>query len=321
MKTRLLPQTNLTVSQICLGTANFGVPLSQSDAFLLLDTFIDRGGNFIDTARVYAEWLPGGANASESTIGAWMKQRGNRDKVVLATKGAHPDLKTMHIPRMSRADIQHDIEASLRYLQTDVIDLYWLHRDAVNVPVGEILEMLNEQMQAGKIRYFACSNWTVERLQAAIDYAQAQQIMGFVANQPMWSLAEPNRDAVGDKTVVIMDDDTLAFHRATNFPLIPFSSQGRGFFQRFAAGQVKDRDLSLYDNPINRVRAERIQELSKRHNVNMGAVVLSYLTSQPYPVFPIIGASSLDQLMDSLQYPDLTLSPDELVYLERVELP
>src|SRR5215218_9277291 len=132
MDKRLLPHTQLMVSPICLGAVNFGVPLSQSDSFALLDAFFDQGGNFLDTARVYSEWRPGGANASESTLGAWMRQRGRRDSMVVATKGAHPDLKAMHIPRLSQADIQADIEASLKYLQTDVIDLYWLHRDDVN---------------------------------------------------------------------------------------------------------------------------------------------------------------------------------------------
>src|SRR5262245_48188816 len=107
-----LPHTDLTVSQICLGGVNFGTSLAQADAFALMDAFIDQGGNFIDSARVYSDWLPNGANASESTIGSWQKQRGNRDKIVLATKGAHPLLTSMHVPRMSPADIQQDIEAS-----------------------------------------------------------------------------------------------------------------------------------------------------------------------------------------------------------------
>lgn len=321
MKKITLPHTGLTVSQICLGTVNFGKPLVPAEAFALLDAFVEQGGNFLDTARVYADWLPGGANASESTIGAWQKQRGQRDKLVLATKGGHPRLQTMHISRLSHQDIQSDLEASLKYLQTDVIDLYWLHRDDVRLPVSDILETMNEQVQSGKIRYFGCSNWTVERIRAAMTYAAEHHIAGFVANQPMWSLAEPNREAFPDKTIVMMNAATLAFHHETRMPVIPYTTQARGFFQKLTAGRLKESDQKQYDNVINRARYERVHELSRRHHVTPTAIVLSYLTSRPFPVVPIIGASNLQQLNDSLKDSDVVLSPDELTYLAHGHLP
>lgn len=316
MQQRLLPNTDLTVSEICLGAVNFGLPLSQAESFALMDAFVEAGGNFIDTARVYADWLPGGANISETTVGAWHKARGNRDQVVIATKGAHPRLNTMHIPRMSPADIQADLEASLNYLQTDVIDLYWLHRDDVSRPVGEILETLNIHIQAGKIRYIGCSNWTVPRIREAQAYATEHQIPGFVANQPLWSLAESIRANIGDQTLVVADVEDIAFHQATQLPMMPYTAQGRGFFQKLAAGTVSEKDRKQYDHPINRTRAGRIHELCQRHQVNISAIVLSYLMSQPFPVIPLISASNLAQLGDSIQYAGLRLSPDELVYLQ-----
>lgn len=315
MQQRLLPKTDLSVSELCLGSVNFGMPLSQVDSFALMDAFIDAGGNLLDTARVYADWLPGGANISESTIGTWQKQRGNRDKIILSTKGGHPRLNTMHISRLSPADIQADIEASLRYLQTDVIDIYWLHRDDVTLPVGDILETLHTHVRAGNIRYAGGSNWTAARLQEALDYAAAHDIPGLVGNQPMWSLAEPNRANLGDKTLVVMDEVDLAFHRQTQMPVMPYTSQGKGYFQKFAAGQVSEGLQKSYENALNHTRYDRILELAQQHNVSISAIVLSYLTSQQFPVVPIIGARDLAQLQDSIQFASLRLSPDEVAYL------
>jgi aryl-alcohol dehydrogenase-like predicted oxidoreductase len=315
MQQRLLPGTDLSVSEFCLGAVNFGNPLSQAEAFAVMDTFIDAGGNFLDTARVYCDWLPNGANISETMVGAWQKARGSRDKVIIATKGAHPRLNTMHIARMSPAEIQDDIEASLKYLQTDVIDIYWLHRDDVNRPAGEILETMNGHIKAGDIRYIGCSNWTAARIQEAQEYAAAHNIAGFVANQPMWSLAEPNRENINDKTLVIMGADDTAFHEKTQMPVMPYTSQGKGFFQKFAAGQAGEKLLSQYDNALNRTRLDRIRELAQRHKTGISAIVLSYLTSQAFPVFPIISASNLQQLQDSTQFAGLRLSADEVAYL------
>lgn len=316
MKYTFIPETDMRVSQVCLGSGPFGTVVRPDDAFALLDAFVDLGGNFLDTARVYADWIPGGHNASEGTIGAWLKQRGQRERLVLATKGAHPDLKTMHISRLSPADIAADVNTSLRYLQTDVIDLYWLHRDDPTLPVGDILETMNNQVQSGKIRYFGCSNWTIPRIRAAQAYAQAQGLAGFVANQPMWSLAVPNQGAIADPTLVIQDDTGIAFHRETSMAVVPYTAQAKGYFTKLAAARLKDSDENAYDNGANRSRFARLQELATRHSTTVTAVALSYLTSQPFPVAPVIGPRTLDQLHDSMQHIDLTLTADELVFLQ-----
>ena len=155
---------DLHPSPICLGTADLGSAVNRSDSFALLDAYLDLGGNFLDTAKVYADWLPGERSTSEKLLGEWMRLRRNRQRIVLATKGAHPDLATMHLPRLSRAEIEADLHASLRHLQTDIIDLYWLHRDDPARPVEDILATLQDAVRAGKIRYFGCSNWRVERI-------------------------------------------------------------------------------------------------------------------------------------------------------------
>lgn len=143
-----IPNTDLTPSQLCLGASNFGATIPQADAFALMDAFVERGGNFLDMAHVYANWIPSlPRSISEKTIGAWMKARGNRRQMIIGTKGAHPDLATMHISRLAPADIVQDLNESLQHLQTETIDLYWLHRDDPIRPVGEIIDTLDAQSQ------------------------------------------------------------------------------------------------------------------------------------------------------------------------------
>ena len=135
---------------------------------------------------------------SEKTIGRWMKARGNRNSVILATKGAHPDLSAMHIPRLSRSDITKDLEESLKYLGVDHIDLYWLHRDDPNRDVCEIIETMDALVNSGKIRYYGLSNWKLPRLEEALAYAQGKGIARPSGSQILWSLAEPNADVFKD---------------------------------------------------------------------------------------------------------------------------
>ena len=171
MRYRNIPGTDLYPSSICLGTGLMGSTIDREHSFQLLDTLVEMGGNFIDTAHVYGDWVPGGKSLSEKTIGIWAKERGIRNRVMIGTKGAHPALSSMSIPRLSHREIVNDLDESLEYLQTEYVDLYWLHRDDPNRPVADILETLNEQVAAGKIRYFGCSNWRVQRIREAMQYA------------------------------------------------------------------------------------------------------------------------------------------------------
>lgn len=286
MKTVLIPNTDLKVSPVCLGSTDIGAGVSTTDSFALFDAFVKLGGNFIDTAHVYSNWLPGPKSISEKTIGQWLKASGLRDQMVIGTKGAHPEIPTMHIPRMSPAEINQDVNESLEYLQIEQIDLYWLHRDAEAVPVGEIIDTLNEQVQAGKIRYFGCSNWSIERIKAALDYSAKKGVPSFVANQPQWSLADPDMNAIADKTICKLDDEGLAFHKRTNMALIPYSSQAKGFFtklDKLGIDGVSAQDRKVYHHEPNIQRFVQVQELARKHGVTVNEIALSYVISQPFP--------------------------------------
>ena len=320
MKTIPIPNTNLTPSALCLGTSNFGATIAQADAFTLLDAFVDLGGNFLDTAEVYANWLPElPRSISERTLGAWLTQRGNRDRMFIGTKGAHPDLATMHISRLAPADILHDLHGSLARLQTDVIDLYWLHRDDESRPVGEIIETLAAEVKAGKIRAFGCSNWRTARMQEAWSYATQQGLPGFVANQPLWSLAQPNPAAFGMPGLAGMDAQMFAFHQQSRWAVIPYTSQARGFFSKLVAhgeAGLKEGERKAYLNETNRQRAARAAALAQQHGVTVAQIALAYLINQPVPTIPVIGCHTLVQLADRMGAATVTLTPAELRELQ-----
>jgi aryl-alcohol dehydrogenase-like predicted oxidoreductase len=311
--------TDLCLSAICLGTGALGSAVPQQDAFGLLDAFVELGGNFLDTAKVYADWLPGERSVSEKTIGRWLHSRGAHGRVIVATKGAHPDLSAMHIPRLSRDEIVSDMEASLRNLQTEAIDLYWLHRDDPARPVSDILETLNDQVVAGKIRYYGCSNWRAPRIRTAQAYAAEHGFRGLVADQMQWSLAKPAPHTAGGTTMVAMDGELYAYHHDTGLAAVPYSSQAGGFFQKISAGQqerLTGAARRKYDHKVNRKRMARIQELARETRLSVTQLVLGYLLSQPFPTIPVVGCKTRAHLLDSLSAAEARLTPAQLLYLE-----
>jgi aryl-alcohol dehydrogenase-like predicted oxidoreductase len=319
VKFKHIPHTDLRPSVICLGTVSFGTSLDTSTAFQLLDSFIEHGGNFIDTAHIYGAWAPDGMGLSEKIIGQWVKERGLAGKIIIATKGGHPLLSAMHIPRLSRQDILADLDESLRYLQTESIDLYWLHRDDPGRSVADILETLNSQITQGKIRYFGCSNWRVERIEEALHYATEHGLAGFVGNQSMWSFAVPNRDAIEDSAVAPMDDQTLDFHRKTGLAIVAYTSQAHGFFSKASKdpASLSDQLRKMYANGENMRRLRRLQRVSEELSLSISALSLAYLTNQPLPTFPVAGFANVNQLLESIEAGDAELSSEIIHYLEK----
>jgi aryl-alcohol dehydrogenase-like predicted oxidoreductase len=304
---------------ICLGTADLGSTVEQTASFALLDAYLDLGGNFLDTAKVYADWLPGECSSSERLLGEWMRQRRNRSKVLLATKGAHPDLTDMQTPRLSRAEIEADLHASLRHLQTETIDLYWLHRDDPMRPVDDILATLNDAVKSGKIRFFGCSNWRVDRIRQANDYAYAHGLMGFTADQPMWNMAVIDPAAIGDPTIVVMDDELWNYHRAENLPAIPFSASANGLFQKLAKAPKVSLDAirqAHYRSTANLLRFEHARQVAAQRELTITQVVLGFLLSQPFPTLPIVGPKNLEQLRDCITATEVRLAPEEIVFIQ-----
>ncbi len=320
MRYRQIPGSDLNPAVIAMGTGSLGSAVDRETSFRLLDAYLDAGGNFIDTAKIYADWLPGERSASEKTIGRWLAARGNRSQVILATKGAHPRLATMDVPRLSSRQITADLEASLRHLGVETIDLYWLHRDDPARPVEDILGTLNRLAAAGKIRAFGASNWKLKRLKEAQAWAAKHGQQGFIASQVYWNIGQPDPERIADKTLVFMDLPAWRYHRDSGLAALAYTSQAGGYFIRRVRGEpVSDQLLSIYHLAENEARIQRIQALARQTGLSPAQISLGYLTSQPFPGYAIVGCKTLAQLVDSLSAADVMLTPtqvESLVWME-----
>lgn len=320
MRIAPLPGSGLRPSVISLGTGSFGSGIPRDDSFRILDAYAEAGGNFLDTAHCYAAWLPNGAGASERTLGAWLKTRNTREKIMVATKGAHPDLQQMQVSRMRPEHIAQDLRESLERLQLDRVDLYWLHRDDPGVPVGEVLSALNEHLAAGRIGALGASNWSSGRLDAASSYASAHGLTGFCASQIGWSFARVNPGISGQNGMVFMDDETLVWHRKTHLPVAAYSSQANGFFSgKYRRGEMPENKKGLaktYFNDSNFGCLERAQALARKLGRTANDIALAYLTSQAFPAYAIVGPHSVEQVKSSCAAGNLELAPEDLQFLE-----
>jgi Predicted oxidoreductases (related to aryl-alcohol dehydrogenases) len=320
MRKRPLPRTTLQVSVIGLGTDYFGSTVDRKLAAQILDRYIEAGGNFIDTAEIYAAWLPGGEHQSEKLIGDWLRERGLRDSLILSTKGAHPKLGSMDVPRMSKQEIESDLDSSLRRLGVDCVDIYWVHRDAPVVPAEEVLLALEALRKAGKIKHSGFSNWHLNRAEAARQTAVRLGIPGFVASQNMWSLGQINLENA-DPTWAYIDADFAHWHSQHDFGAFPYLTQANGYFRRLEQNSLDQvatdaRVRTLFDHSENRKRFQRIQVLRKRTGFSVNQIVLAYLLNQPFSVFPLIGPKNIIDLDDSLRSADVSLSLEDVAFLE-----
>jgi aryl-alcohol dehydrogenase-like predicted oxidoreductase len=311
-----LADTDLRVSRLCYGTNMLGTAIAQPGASAILERFAELGGNFIDTARSYGDWIPDAPKgASERAIGAWLKGR-NRSDFVIATKGGFFDMRVGdYRNRVTPEDLAQDLAESLEHLGVDTIDLYWLHMDNPEAPVGPILDTLIAAKAAGKIRWFGASNWTAPRVLEANAYAKSKGSEGFIAVQPFWGLAKPNEANAMQQGYQLYFEDHGAALKDAGFAIVPYCGQSRGYFPQRAAGAVPEHLQAFYDNPANDKRFEAAKAIAERHGVAIGDVVLAYLLNQPGQVIPIIGGSSPARIEESVGADGLTLSPDELAAL------
>lgn len=319
LKQTLLGATDLKVSALCLGSNMFGTAYDQAKSSALLDVFVGGGGNFVDTARSYGDWIPDAPKgASERAIGAWLRGQ-DRSSVIIATKGGFFDMRAGDWRRrVTPQDIAADLGESLDHLGVDTIDLYWLHADNAQAPVEPIIDALIAHQKSGAIRYFGASNWTPGRIAEAQAYAASVGHTGFAAIQPFWGLARPNAEGAAAAGYGFYYEDGLAAVHTKALPMVPYAGQSRGVFAKWieeGEDALRDDLKAMYVNAANRNRLEAIKQVAKDRGTDVNAIVLAYLTSQPVQTVPIIGASSVNQLKASLDAADLTLTPEELSQL------
>lgn len=306
------------VSRLVLGSDSFGTPVvPEAEAFRLLDMYIDRGGNCVDTARVYACWIDNMLGASETTIGRYLHERGGRDRLLISTKCAHPDGAGWDAPRLDEENIRRDVEDSLRALQTDYIDILWLHRDHTTADFAQIFETLEALRREGKIRVYGASNWRPERMRLAAETAERMGAAGFVGAQIKWSLARTKQAYTDDPTLVEYDEDTAAGFDALGLPVFAYAPQAKGLFSKFSSEMREgDKAKLRYLDDENLKKARRVEFLARQLGATNAQVALAYLTSGPLTVFPILGCKKVAQLEDSMGTADLVLTPAQREFLD-----
>lgn len=318
MKYISIPGTDLKPAKIVMGSI-CSIEGPADDAYRILDMYRDAGGNILDSANVYGKFFKAGTNVCDENIGRWLKERGCRDDFIVETKGGHPDPSRPGIKRLKREDVLADIEESLRALQTDEIDLFFLHRDDESIPAGEIVEYLNEFKKQGKIRYFGVSNWRAGRIREAEAYAREHGIQGFSVDQTLWSMAEPDMRYYPWEGCTNMDSAAYEMHEQTGMAAFAYESQARGFFQKYHKGgkeNVPENLYRLYWSEKNIGRYERALDLAEEKGLSLTAVVLLYLLNRPFPSCALIGPRTQEQYLESMEAADKSLTKGEIRYIE-----
>ena len=282
---------DMSLSNIVLGTDGYGERIDKKTAFSIMDLYTQNGGNIIDTARLYTNGI------SESYVGEFIS--GLRDNLYISTKCAHPPLSDMSHNRLNEIDIEYDIDTSLKTIGIDYIDIVWLHRDDLSVSVGPVIDTMNKMVKKGKIRYFGASNWTYQRIDEANKYADKTNQSGFIASQPLYNMA--TRTKVWDSTLVCLEGDEKAKYDKSHFPVFAFSSQAKGFFEKYSQGTLSEKAKERYLNDDTLKTYERIKKSAQESGNTISYTALSMLIKQSnFDVFPIIGPSNVEQLKSTL---------------------
>lgn len=303
---RQVGSSELRACRVVLGTGLFGTAISPAEASRILSAYAAHGGNVIDTANVYGRAAPGHLPAAETTVGQWLVSTGARDHMILATKGGCPHPWLMQVPRTTPGELRRDLEDSLGNLQTDRIDLYWLHHDNPSVPVEDLLGACEDFVGEGKIRYYGCSNWTAPRLWQAIDVARRNGTTGFIANQSLMTLAGTNPEARDKQRMVDVDRDLRALHAKTKLPLFAYSAQANGLFSANSWSEFVEHERyrsarALFMNETTWWRFNALRWVSKECGLSPTQLALRYVAEQTaFDAFPIIGPASEQELDESM---------------------
>ncbi len=310
---------DLALSKIILGACNFGTWVNQETSLRLLDEYVRLGGDTIDTASVYGDWDDKGTPVSEQLLGEWMQENGNRERLTVITKGGHYRLKQPNISRATPECVKADIEKSLHALRTDYIDVYFLHRDNLAVPVEAFIDVLDEAVKAGKIRATGASNWTVERIRQANEYAVRAGKTPFTVSEIQWSLAHASqvRDAVDD--LHPMTEEDYQRYLAMELPVLAWSSQAGGVITKIlehGTETLKEGLKKQYLNDTTLRSVALVKELCVQQGITPTQAALGYIICNRLPGAAIIGPNNLEQLADSMKAMDLTLPPEAVEHLK-----
>jgi aryl-alcohol dehydrogenase-like predicted oxidoreductase len=294
-----IPETDLVVHPLCLGSNIFGSNADEVQSHAVMDAYSHNGGNFIDTADMYNQWVQGHIGGeSESIIGSWVKSRNNRASMVIATKVSKMDSR----PGLSAKNIFAACEESLNRLQTDYIDLYYSHADDETVSLDEVLSAYAQLIAEGKVRYIAASNFTPARLRESIKFSVDNNMPSYIAVQDLYNLV--------DRTSYESEmSETVAELGISN---IPFYGIARGFLTgKYRPGIIDVDSMRAagareYANDKNYAVLAAMDIISKTHNASLSAIALGWLRAQPTVSVPIASARTVEQLKEIMQVVELS---------------
>ena len=306
---RRLGRTGLKVSPLCLGSMNFGWTADEKTSFAVMDAFAEAGGNIIDTADVYSRWVEGhNGGESEGVIGRWMRARGNRSQMIIATKVRGQMGPGPNDQGLSRRHIFDACDASLRRLQSDTIDLYQTHYFDADVPIDETLEALDRLVQQGKVRYVGCSNYPAWRLMEALWTSDKCGLARYNSIQPHYNLV--NRAE--------FERELAEVCLANGIGIIPYSPLAGGFL---TGKYSRDRDTDSvraegvrqhYFNDAGWKVLDAVRAVAVELDTTPLAVSLAWLLAQPGMTAPIVGANTVEQLQGSLAALDVDLTTAQM---------
>lgn len=310
---RRLGRTGLKVSPLCLGSMQFGWTADEGTSFAVMDAFAEAGGNFIDTADIYSRWVEGNEGGeSETVIGRWLRSKGNRRQMIIATKVRGQMGPGPNDEGLSRRHILDACEASLRRLQTDTIDLYQAHYFDADAPIDESLEALDRLVQQGKVRYIGCSNYPAWRLMEALWTSDKHGLVRYDSFQPHYNLVHRAE----------FEQELADVCRTFGIGIIPYSPLAGGFLTgKYSSERPTDsvRSASVRQRYFNEA-GWRVLKAAEAVAAELGAtpaaVSLAWLLAQPGVTAPIIGANSVEQLKGSLNALKVELTTDQMEALE-----
>ncbi|MFK7805031.1 MAG: aldo/keto reductase [Anaerolineae bacterium] len=316
MKFGKLPGISKPISKLVQGTVMLN-GFDQTTIDQLLDAVLASGINTFDTAHVY------GSGQCEIAFGKWQNSRGIREDIVILGKGAHPyDGKVRVTPEC----ITSDIAESLDRMQTDYIDLYVLHRDDVNVPVGPIIDVLNDHLKSGAIRAIGGSNWTTARLAEANAYAKVNGLTPMQFSSPNFSLAEQAMPPWEGCTTISGPEYAAdrAWYTKQKMPLFTWSSLAGGFF----SGRFTPDNLDSFDNYFDKLctevycygdnwgRLERVKQLAEKKGASLAQIAIAYVLNQPFETYALVAAWKPEEAADSVKAAEIELTAEEVAWLE-----
>lgn len=312
MQKRQLGKSELYVTPLCFGCNVFGWTIDEKTSFEILDAFVEKGHNFLDTADIYCKWATGVGGESENIIGKWMKARGNRSKIVLATKAGMID--AVGGIDISKKHILKACEDSLKRLQTDHIDLYQTHKDDVKTPVEETLEAHAQLVKEGKVRYIGASNFSAARLTESLEASKKHNYPRYETLQPLYNLCDRE----------VFEKELEAVCLENNISVINFYSLAAGFL----SGKYRtesDLSKSVRGARVRSYLTERglrilkvLDEVAAAHHTTNSTVAVAWLLTRPVIAAPIASATSLTQLQELFKAVELKLSPESIAKLDAV---